>query len=115
MRRPRVPVGDQLRTLKRGGGWTWFGAIVAFLCWSVWALSNWGRSPVLHALGFLVVLGVAIGLFALERLVGRIVLVRWLGRERRTARLSHMGVAAFLLAVGYAYLRLVPWLSGLLG
>ena len=60
-------------------------------------------------------LGVAIGLFALERLVGRIVLVRWLGRERRTARLSHMGVAAFLLAVGYAYLRLVPWLSGLLG
>jgi eukaryotic-like serine/threonine-protein kinase len=114
-RRPRVPVGEQLRTLKRGGGWTWFGAIVAFLCWSVWALSNWGRSPVLHALGFLVVLGVAIGLFALERLVGRIVLERWLGRERRTARLSHMGVAAFLLAVGYAYLRLVPWLSGLLG
>jgi serine/threonine protein kinase len=113
-RRPRTPVGEQIRTLKRGGGWSWFGGIVAFLCWSVWALSNWGRSPLLDALAFLVVLGVALGLFALERLVGRIVLVRWLGRERHTARLSHIGVAVFLLAVGYAYLRLVPWLHGLL-
>ena len=38
-----------------------------------------------------------------------------MGRERRTARLSHIGVAVFLCAVGYAYLRLVPWLSGLFG
>ena len=88
---------------------------MAFLCWAVWALSNWGRSPLLDALAFLCILGVALGLFALERLVGRIVLVRWLGRERHTARLSHLGVAVFLVAVGYAYLRLVPWLQGLLG
>jgi hypothetical protein len=115
-RRPRTPVNEQIRLLKRGGGWSWFGAIVAFLCWSVWAISNWGHgSPMGQALGFVLVLIVAGGLFALLRLVGRIVLVRWLGRERRTARLSHMGVAAFLVAVGYAYLRLVPWLSGLLG
>jgi hypothetical protein len=114
-RPPRTPVSEQVRLLKRGGGWSWFGAIVAFLCWSVWAISNFGHGLVGQALGFVLVLIVAGGLFALLRLVGRIVLVRWLGRERRTARLSHLGVAAFLLAVGYAYLRLVPWLNGLIG
>ncbi|TMM36065.1 MAG: hypothetical protein E6F99_16580 [Actinobacteria bacterium] len=114
-RRPRTPLNEQIRTLKRGIGWTWFGAIVAFLCWAVWAIANWGRSPVVHAFSFVLILGVAGGLFALERLVGRIVLERWMGRERRTARLSHIGVAVFLCAVGYAYLRLVPWLSGLFG
>ena len=111
-RRPRTPVSEQIRLLKRGGGWSWFGAIVAFLCWGVWAIAN-RANPLGHLLSFVLVLVVAAGLFALLRLVGRIVLVRWLGRERRTARLSHLGVAAFLIAVGYAYLRTVPWLSGL--
>jgi serine/threonine protein kinase len=114
-RRPRTPLNDQIRQLKRGGGWSWFGAIVAFLGWSVWAISNWRHGQLGQFIGFALVLVVAVGLFTLFRLVGRIVLVRWLGRERRTARLSHMGVAAFLVAVGYAYLRLVPWLAGLLG
>jgi serine/threonine protein kinase len=114
-RRPRTPLPDQIQILKRGGGWSWFGAIVAFLCWATWALSNWGHGQLGQLVGFVLVLVVAVGLFALFRLVGRFVLVRWLGRERRTARLSHMGVAAFLLAVGYAYLRLVPWLVGLIG
>jgi hypothetical protein len=58
---------------------------------------------------------VGAGLFALLRLVGRLVLARWLGQERRTARLSHMGVAAYLCAVGYAFLHSVSWLAGLIG
>jgi serine/threonine protein kinase len=113
-RRPRTPIAEQIRLLKRGGGWSWFGVIVAFLCWGVWSIAN-RANPLGHLLAFLLVLVVAGGLFALLRLVGRIVLVRWLGRERHTARLSHMGVAAYLVAVGYAYLHSVSWFASLLG
>jgi hypothetical protein len=112
-RRPRTPIAEQVRLLKRGGGWSWFGVIVAFLCWGVWSIAN-RANPLGHLLAFVLVLAVAGGLFALLRLIGRIVLVRWLGRERHTARLSHMGVAAFLVAVGYAYLHSVSWFGHLL-
>jgi hypothetical protein len=109
---PRVPRPDA-RTLKLGGGWTWFGAIFAFCCWSVWAVANRPQNLVVPVFGFGLVLLVGAGLFALERLVGRYVLERWLGRVRRTARLSHLGVALYLVAVGIAYLAGAPWVASL--
>jgi serine/threonine protein kinase len=115
----RPPLADRVRLLQRGGGWTWFGAIVAFLSWTIWAASNRDGSLLGQVLWFVLVLLVAGGLFALLRVVGRIVLERWLGRERRTARLSHLGVAVYLIAVGVLYLRqtgwvihLVNWIAG---
>jgi serine/threonine protein kinase len=104
----RVPRPDA-RTLKLGGGWTWLGGIVAFTCWSIWAVANRPANLVVPVFGFAVVLLVGAGLFALQRLVGRYVLERWLGRERRTARLSHLGTALYLTAVGIAYLAATPW------
>jgi serine/threonine protein kinase len=109
----RPPLGERVRLLKIGGGWSWFGAIFAFICWSDWAVFNQTGSLLGQFLGFLLVLVVAVGLFALLRLVGRIVLERWMSRQRRTARLSHLGVAAFLIAVGVTYLRLTPWVTHL--
>jgi hypothetical protein len=43
------------------------------------------------------------------------IMVRLFGRERRTARLSHMGVCAFLIVVGVAFLRQTSWIAHLLG
>ncbi len=105
----RPPLSLRMQSLKRGGGWTWLGAIFAFLCWTIWAASNRDGSLLGQLLWFALVLAVAGGLFALLRVVGRIVLERWLGRERRTARLSHLGVAVFLVAVGVLYLRQTRW------
>ncbi|HWB38066.1 MAG TPA: DNA-directed RNA polymerase II, partial [Rugosimonospora sp.] len=112
-RPPRVPVGAQVQVLKRGGGWSWFGAIFLFCCWCIWAIANWGHDLTVPAITFGLVLVVAGGLFALARVVGRYVVERWMGRPRRTARLSHLLVAAFLVAVGIAYLREVPWVISL--
>ena len=43
---------------------------------------------------------VAAGLFALSRVVGRVVLEKQFGRVRRTARGSHLVAALFLVGVG---------------
>ena len=52
---------------------------------------------------------VAVGLFALARLLGRLVLERQLGRVRRTARGAHLVTAFFLVGVGVAYLQQTQW------
>jgi serine/threonine protein kinase len=110
---PKPPVRDQMRVLKLGGGWTWFGVIFAFLCWSVWLVANHSQNLVVPAFAFGVVLLVGAGLFALQRLLGKYLLERWLGRERQTARLSHLGTALYLVAVGIAYLASTPWITSL--
>ena len=58
---------------------------------------------------FVTSLLVAVGLFALARLVVRVVLERQLGRVRRTARGAHLVAAVFLVGVGIAHLRQVEW------
>jgi hypothetical protein len=52
---------------------------------------------------------VAAGLFALCRLVGRIVLERQFHRVRRSARGAHLVTAIFLVGVGVAFLRQTDW------
>jgi hypothetical protein len=112
-RAPRPPVREQVRVLKLGGGWSWFGLIFSFIGWGVWALSNLSSNLAVPMFTYSLIIIVAGGLFALSRLVGKYVLVRWLGRERRTARLSHLAVAAFLVAIGVGYLAETPWIAHL--
>jgi hypothetical protein len=100
---------DQLRQLKRGGGWSWFGVAVAFFGWSIWAIDNRHNNLFVPLLSFVVVLVVGVGLFVVLRLAGQLVLERWLGRRRRGATLSHLVVAAYLVAIGIAYLHETPW------
>lgn len=106
--RPRPSLGQQVRLLRRGGEWSSAAVLFAFVCWGVWVISSDGEflTPVLV---FAVTLVVAAGLFALSRLVGRVVLERQFGRVRRTARGSHLVVAVFLVGVGLAHLRQVEW------
>jgi serine/threonine protein kinase len=103
----RQPVRGQ-RNLRRGWELSGTGAIFAFVCWGVWAATSHGRLLV-PALAFGVVLAVAAGVFALCRLLGRLVLEQRMGRSRRGATLSHAITGLFLAAAGVGYLRQTGW------
>ena len=107
--RPRPPMGIQLQQLRRGSGWTRTGALFAFVCWGIWAISARGHlaTPIVT---FVLTLLVAAGLFALARLVGKLVWERRFGRERRSARGAHLVTGLFLAGVGVAYLRQTEWI-----
>ncbi|GID97256.1 DNA-directed RNA polymerase II [Amorphoplanes digitatis] len=104
----RHPLGWHVRQLRRGGEWSFAGLLFAFVCWGIWALSSDGdlTTPIVV---FIVSVLVAAGLFALSRLVGRVVLERQFGRVRHTARGSHMMAGLFLVGVGIAHLRQTQW------
>lgn len=107
---PRAPLRYQMRQLKRGGEWTGVGALFAFVSWGIWALSQ--RSSLVGPIvAFVLVLIVAVGVFALSRLLGKLILERWLGRIRRSAWAAHLVTGAFLAAAGVQYLRQVEWIS----
>ncbi|MBQ1071576.1 hypothetical protein KBX06_00115 [Micromonospora sp. C31] len=105
---PRRPLSWHVEQLKRGGEWSAAGALFAFVCWGIWAISGGGNlgGPFLI---FLLSLLVAAGLFALARLLGRVVLERQLGRVRRSARGAHLVTAVFLTGLGIAYLQQTEW------
>jgi hypothetical protein len=99
----------QMRQLYRGSEWTGIGALFAFVCWGIWAISGRGADLSGPVLAFLLVLVIAVGIFALSRLLGRVVLERSLGRVRRSAWGSHLVTGLFLGAAGIAYLGRVDW------
>jgi serine/threonine protein kinase len=103
---------DELSTLKLGWELSATGAIFAFVCWGVWAASNRGKLLV-PLLAFCLVLAVAVGVFAICRLLGRLVLVQRLGRVRRSAKAAHAITGLFLAGAGVAYLRSTTWVVDL--
>jgi hypothetical protein len=105
---PRRPLSWHLSQLRIGGEWSAAGALFAFICWGIWAISGRGElgAPVLT---FVLSLLVAVGLFGLARLLGRLILERQLGRARRGARGAHLVMAVFLVGLGIAYLRQTEW------
>jgi len=104
----RRPLGWHIDQLRRGGEWSFAGLLFAFVCWGIWAISSDGdlTAPIIV---FLVSLLVAVGVFALSRLLGRLVLERQLGRHRTTAKGSHIVAGLFLAGVGIAHLRQTEW------
>ncbi|MFC3500881.1 hypothetical protein ACFOOK_07890 [Micromonospora krabiensis] len=105
---PRRPLSWHVAQLKRGGEWSTAGALFAFVCWGIWAISGEGNltGPFLI---FVLSLLVAVGLFALSRLVGRVVIERQMGRVRRSARGAHLVTALFLAGLGVAWLQQTEW------
>lgn len=106
--RTRLPLGYRMAQLRRGRHWSIMGAVFALVCWGIWALSSLANlgSP----MATLVITSlVAIGLFALARLLGRLFWERQLGRVRRSARGAHLVTGVFLVAVGVAFLRQTEW------
>jgi hypothetical protein len=96
------------RELRRGGEWTTAALLFAFVCWGIWALSTTGGFMEAVII-FVVSLVVAAGIFALSRLVGRVVLEKQFHRVRRSARGSHLITAVFLIGVGIAHLQQTAW------
>ncbi len=82
--------------------------LFAFVCWGIWALSGGGDlgTPVVV---FVITLLVGVGVFALARLVGRLVLERYLNRVRHTARGAHMVTGLYLAGVGFTFLQQTEW------
>jgi hypothetical protein len=107
-RQPRLPLGYRMRQLRRGSRLTFTAMVFALVCWGIWAVSSWGNlgSPLVT---LVLTSLVAVGLFALVRLLGRVIWERQLGRTRRSARGAHLATALFLAAVGVAFLRQTEW------
>ncbi|MFE9919984.1 hypothetical protein ACFYPG_32985 [Micromonospora sp. NPDC005553] len=105
---PRRSLSSRMAQLRRGGEWSSAAGLFAFVCWGIWALSGQGdlSGPLLVLVLSLLV---AAGLFALFRLVGRVVLERQLGRVRRSARGAHLATAVFLVGLGVAWLQQTEW------
>lgn len=110
--RERQPMGWHLRQLRRGGGWSNAGALFFFVCWGILTLSN-GGALTMPAMVLVLTVAVAVGLFALARLVGRLVWERQLGRVRRTATGAHLVAGLFLAGVGFAHLQQTSWVMNL--
>ena len=55
---------------------------------------------------------VAVGVFALSRLLGYLVLTRMLNRRRLHARWSHLLTGLFLTVGGISYLANTTWVAG---
>ncbi|MEV4619677.1 hypothetical protein AB0J74_13325 [Asanoa sp. NPDC049573] len=105
---PRPVFSEEIRLFRRGAGLSLIGALFAFVCWGLWAISDGGNLGTPVALFVLTGL-VALGLYALARVVGRVILEKQLGRVRRSARGAHLVMAVFLAGVGFAYLRSIDW------
>jgi Protein kinase domain len=112
VRRYRPLPGERSAALKIGWELTGTGAFIAFICWGIWAASARGRlaGPLI---AFALVLAVAAGVFALTRLLGRLLIEQRLGRPRRSAKGAHALTGLFLVAAGVAYLRQVDWVMGI--
>jgi hypothetical protein len=104
----RRPAGRRMRELRRGGEWSSSALLFAFVCWGIWAISTTGDLTTAVII-FVVSVLVAGGIFALARLVGRVVLEKQFHRVRRTARGSHLITAVFLVGVGLAHLQQTAW------
>ncbi|MFC0098179.1 hypothetical protein ACFFKH_11625 [Micromonospora marina] len=105
---PRRPMGWHLTQARKGGELSAAGALFAFVCWGIWAISGRGNL-VAPLLTFVLSLLTAVGLFALARLLGRLILERQFGRVRRSAKGAHLVTALFLVGVGVAYLQQTEW------
>jgi hypothetical protein len=107
--RQRLSFRARLRNLRTGGGWTVVGLLVLLVGWSSWAytagMARLSQSAVVLGL----IVGVAIGLFAVLRLAGGLVFERLMGRSRRSATFSHLVIGALLVLAGVSLLRQVPW------
>jgi hypothetical protein len=105
----RQPLRPSLRQLTFGWPMSVTGLFVAFIGWGVWAASVRGATRLAPILDFVIVLVVAVGLFAVSRLLGRHLMENLLRRPRRSARLAHAITGLFLCAAGVSFLSQTSW------
>jgi uncharacterized membrane protein len=109
LKRPNLPLRQRMRNLRAGGGWSVAGLVVLMVSWGLWAAETGAERLKGSALVLVLILGVAVGLFGLSRLVGSIVLEKMMNRTRRSSVLSHLAIGLFLTVAGASLLRQVEW------
>jgi hypothetical protein len=109
MKRRPVPMRQRMRNLRAGGGWSVAGLVVLMISWGLWAAETGASSFKGSALVLVLILGIAVGLFGLSRLVGSIVLEKMMNRPRRSSVLSHLAIGLLLTLAGASLLRRVEW------
>lgn len=109
LKRPKPPLRERLRTLRSGGRWSVFGVIVLVVCWTLWAAQSGWANIGTSSLVLVLILMIAVGLFAVSRLAGGIILEKLLSRTRRSALLSHLAIGAFLTATGISLMLQIEW------
>lgn len=109
LKQRKLPLRVRLRNLRAGGRWSVYGAAVLFVCWALWAGQSGRESLTSSGLVLVLILLVAVGLFAVSRLAGGIILEKLLSRTRRGAVLSHVAIGLFLAFAGVSLLRQVDW------
>ena len=107
--RRRLPFRQRMRNLRTGGGWSLVGFFALLVGWSTWAYAAGAGQLNQTAVVLGLIVAVAIGLFAVLRLLGGLLLERLMGRSRRSAIVSHLIVGAMLVVAGVSLLRQVPW------
>jgi hypothetical protein len=112
---PARVAGASRAALRRGGSWSVVGAVFSLVCWLVWAASSRAKGIYVAPAVFVGTLAVALGLFIVLRLLGRLVIEGWMHKVRRGATGAHLGVAAFLIAVGVTYLQQTAWVVRVFG
>ncbi|ADD45074.1 serine/threonine protein kinase [Stackebrandtia nassauensis] len=112
--RPWFGREGKLGALSSGGELSMVGLLFFFVCWGIWALSNLRENFLGHILVLLLWIVLGIAVFAAARAIGTLLLVRWLGRTRESARLSHLASGAFLVYAGIYLLGQVTWITSTL-
>ncbi|GIH02502.1 hypothetical protein Rhe02_05690 [Rhizocola hellebori] len=107
--RPRPPLRQRLSNMRTGSGWTIAGSAVLLVSWVAWASEIGVDQIATSGLMLAVIVGVAIGLFGLCRLIGSIVLEGLMKRTRRGAVLSHLAIGLFLALAGLSLLQHTQW------
>lgn len=106
---PQHPLLGPPGSLSKGLELTIIGGLFSLIMWLLWSvdqgLDNLGDQVV----GYLLILGVAVGLFFLIRVLGGMFWGRMLRAKRRTARLTHLLTGGFLFVVGLSYLEQLEW------
>lgn len=99
------------RTMFDGWGFTAAGLLVLFCGWGVWAASDGSGTSIPPVVSLLFVIAVGVLIFALLRLLSRIVIEGMWRRRRPHARWAHFLTGVFLAAVGVSYLLHAAFLT----
>jgi serine/threonine protein kinase len=105
----RPPLLGPPGSLAKGFELSVIGGLFSLLMWLLWTVTTGMDTLGNQVISYLVVLGVAVGVFFLLRVAGGILWGRWLHAKRKSARLAHLGTGVFLFMVGMSYLNQMNW------
>ncbi|GAB3650507.1 serine/threonine protein kinase [Glycomyces tarimensis] len=106
---PLHPLLGPPGSLSKGFELSIIGGLFSLIMWLMLAIQQGTDNIRTQVISYLLVLGVAVGLFFLIRVLGGMFWGRMLGAKRRTARLTHLLTGVFLFVVGMSYLDQLRW------